>query len=70
MKVTVSKDANAAGGYRIYVPKKDLEAIVEAFDPLAEGWGGVFHLDNGWKLEIPHHESEPDLPKTMVVGKL
>ncbi|WP_297462744.1 putative nitrogen fixation protein NifT [Ferrovum sp.] len=66
MKVMIRK--NAAGGYSIYVPKKDLEEpIVTMENPGL--WGGKVTLGNGWILELPEMEADTKLPITVEARK-
>ncbi|MFN3813658.1 MAG: putative nitrogen fixation protein NifT [Aquificaceae bacterium] len=67
MKATFRK--NKDGHLEVYIPKKDIEAIV--VDILKNGsWGGVFKLSNGWVLQVPSFESEPRFPITIEVKKI
>lgn len=61
MKVTLRKKGDV---YSVYVPKKDMELIVQDIEQKG-AWGGLFTLSNGWVLEFSELEAEPDLPKTM-----
>jgi len=61
MKITLNK---TGGVYSVYVPKKDLEEKVVSVE-MSGAWGGQFTLANGWVLEIPEMDEEPELPKTM-----
>lgn len=61
MKVTLNKKGDV---YSVYVPKKDMEAMVTSYE-MEGAFGGQFTLDNGWILEFPVLEEEPALPKTM-----
>ncbi|PLX69500.1 MAG: putative nitrogen fixation protein NifT [Denitrovibrio sp.] len=61
MKVTLNKKGDV---YSVYVPKKDMEAMVTSYE-MEGAFGGQFTLDNGWILEFHVLEEEPALPKTM-----
>lgn len=61
MKVTVRNEGDKLS---IYVAKKDLEAFVTEMKT-ETGWGGEIVLDNGWVLELPMFDSQPDLPQTI-----
>jgi len=61
MKVTLNKKGDV---YSVYVPKKDLEEEVVSIEKTAV-FGGLYTLANGWVLEFPELEEEPELPKTM-----
>lgn len=67
MKVTIRK--NAEGLLEVYIPKKDLEAVVLEVEKEGE-WGGVFKLSNGMKIKVPPQEKEPRLPLTLEVKKV
>lgn len=60
MKVTLNKKGDV---YSVYVPKKDLEEVVVEIEQKGV-FGGLFTLNNGWILEFPELEEEPDLPQT------
>ncbi|ADD67825.1 nitrogen fixation protein FixT [Denitrovibrio acetiphilus DSM 12809] len=60
MKVTLNKKG---GVYSVYVPKKDLEELVVEVEQQG-AWGGLFTLNNGWILEFPELDEEPELPQT------
>jgi len=61
VKVTLNKKGDV---YSVYVPKKDMEEFVVSVEPKGT-WGGLFTLNNGWVLEFPELNEEPQLPKTM-----
>jgi len=60
MKVTLNKKGDV---YSVYVPKKDLEEMVVEIEKQG-AFGGLFTLNNGWILEFPEMDEEPDLPQT------
>lgn len=67
MKATFRK--NSDGRLEVYIPKKDVEALV--LDVEIEGvWGGTFKLSNGWKIKVPPLETEPKFPITLEVRKI
>lgn len=67
MKATFRKSSD--GKIEVYIPKKDLEAIV--VDIKGNGvWGGIFELSNGWVLEVPTFDVEPKFPITLEVKKI
>jgi len=67
MKATFRKTTD--GTLEVYIPKKDLEAIVLEFEK--EGaWGGIFRLSNGWVLKVPSLDAEPKFPITLEVKKI
>jgi len=47
----------------LFVPKKDLEEMVVEIEKQG-AFGGLFTLNNGWILEFPEMDEEPDLPQT------
>ncbi|MCX8084017.1 MAG: putative nitrogen fixation protein NifT [Calditerrivibrio sp.] len=66
MKVTINKKSD---GLYAYVAKKDLESKI--VDIKQDGaFGGVFTLENGWKLYIEPQDELPKLPKTFDAKKL
>lgn len=66
MKITIRRQA---GSYWAYVPKKDVEAAIVAWD--VEGlWGGAVTLSNGWRLLLPPLSPETSLPITVEATKL
>ncbi|HOT82657.1 MAG: putative nitrogen fixation protein NifT [Rhodospirillales bacterium] len=65
MKVTISKDG---AGFRVYVPKKDLEERVTGTEH-AELWGGWIELANGWRLDLPPMAAAVRLPITIEARK-
>ncbi|ADC89047.1 nitrogen fixation protein FixT [Thermocrinis albus DSM 14484] len=68
MKATFRKNIN--GQIEVYIPKKDLEAVVIEIQKEGDGWGGIFKLSNGWVLEVPYHDKEPSFPITLEVKKI
>ncbi len=66
MKVTVRA---GAGGFEVYVPKKDLEERVVATEK-PELWGGWARLANGWVLGLPAMDQPPRLPITVEARRL
>ncbi len=68
MKATFRKNL-VNGTLEVYIPKKDLEALVVNIQK--EGvWGGIFELSNGWVLKVPALEAEPKFPITLEVKKI
>lgn len=67
MKATFRKTPD--GKLEVYIPKKDLEAMVLEIEK--EGaWGGIFKLSNGWVLKVPPLDAEPKFPITLEVKKM
>ncbi|MCX8075633.1 MAG: putative nitrogen fixation protein NifT [Aquificaceae bacterium] len=67
MKATFRK--NMQGSLEVYIPKKDLEALVVEVQKEGE-WGGLFKLSNGWVLHVPPMDKEPRFPITLEVKKV
>lgn len=66
MKVMLRKKGEA---YEIYVPKKDLEEPVVAWEK--EGiWGGWVRIANGWTFEMPDLPPDTRLPITVDARKI
>jgi nitrogen fixation protein NifT len=67
MKVTLRRPPG--GGLSIYIPKKDLELMVQesSSDSL---WGGTITLANGWVLSLPEMAPETALPITVEARKV
>ena len=66
MKVMVRRSPEV--GYSIYVPKKDLEEPIVAFEH--EGlFGGWVRMANGWVLDLPELEAGMTLPCTVNAKK-
>jgi nitrogen fixation protein NifT len=68
MKATIRKRAD--NSLEIYIPKKDLEAVVIRTEEVDGKWGGIFELANGWKIQVPYFDNEPKLPITLEVRKV
>lgn len=62
MKVMIRRTSK--GELSAYVPKKDLEEPIVAYDK-PELWGGVITLGNGWRLELPVMAAGTTLPITV-----
>jgi nitrogen fixation protein NifT len=68
MKVMIRRGEK---GLSAYVPKKDLEESIVAWQ-YETLWGGWVRLQNGWVLELPAMAQETRLPITVnarVVGE-
>ena len=65
MKVMIRK---AAGALSAYVPKKDLEELIVAFEHETL-WGGWVKLRNGWILDLPVMDTATRLPVTVNARK-
>jgi nitrogen fixation protein NifT len=67
MKVTLRR--SPGGSLSIYIPKKDLELVVQdnSVDSL---WGGTLTLSNGWVLALPEMETTTALPITVEARKV
>lgn len=61
MKVMIRK---ADGALSVYVPKKDLEALIIEQEKETL-WGGWVKLKNGWVLELPAMAEDTRLPVTV-----
>ena len=68
MKATIRKRAD--NSLEIYIPKKDLEAVVIKTEGTEGKWGGIFELANGLKIQVPYFDNEPKLPITLEVRKV
>ena len=54
------------GRLSLYVPKKDLEEMIESMEFESEDkWGGEVELGDGSKYYIEPMEGEPSLPITL-----
>ena len=54
------------GRLSLYVPKKDLEEIIESMEFQSEDkWGGEVELGDGSKYYIEPMDGEPKLPITL-----
>jgi len=65
MKVMIRRSPT---GLSAYVPKKDLEEPIVAFE-YASLWGGWVRLKNGWVLELPEMAPGTALPITVNAKK-
>ena len=65
MKVMIRRGER---GLSAYVPKKDLEEAIVAFEHEAL-WGGWVKLKNGWVLDLPQLAAETRLPITVTARK-
>jgi nitrogen fixation protein NifT len=65
MKVMIRR---STAGLSAYVPKKDLEEPIVAFEH-ATLWGGWVRLKNGWVLDLPAMAAETSLPITVNAKK-
>jgi len=65
MKVMLRRSST---GLSAYVPKKDLEEPIVAFEH-AELWGGWVRLKNGWVLDLPAMAPGTALPVTVNARK-
>lgn len=65
MKITISRNGS---GFRVYVPKKDLEEPVTGMER-PELWGGWIELANGWRLDLPPQAAGVRLPITVEARK-
>lgn len=58
------------GRLSLYVPKKDLEEIIESMEfQSGEKWGGKVELGDGSKYYIEPMDGEPKLPITLRVKR-
>lgn len=65
MKVMIRRSAK---GLSAYVPKKDLEEPIVAFERESL-WGGWVRLKNGWTLDLPEMAPDTALPITVNARK-
>lgn len=58
------------GKLSLYIPKKDLEAIVVSLEyDQADCWGGKVELDDGSAWYLDPLDAKPKLPKTLRVRR-
>ena len=66
MKVMIRRSPET--GLSIYVPKKDLEEPIVAFEHESL-WGGWIKIANGWVLDLPEMAPGTSLPITVNAKK-
>jgi len=67
MKIMIRRDN--AGQLSAYVPKKDLEEPIVAFQN-EDLWGGTITMANGWVMELPAMPDGTKLPITVEARRL
>lgn len=66
MKIMIRRSPEI--GLSIYVPKKDLEEPIVAFEHETL-WGGWIRIANGWVLDLPEMAPDTTLPITVNARK-
>ncbi|MCS7285102.1 MAG: putative nitrogen fixation protein NifT [Hydrogenobacter thermophilus] len=61
---------NSSGTLEVYIPKKDVEALVLEEIEKEGVWGGTFKLSNGWVIKVAPFDIEPRFPITLEVKKV
>jgi probable nitrogen fixation protein FixT len=61
--------ARRGGGVTAYVPKKDLEQEITAYERV-DLWGGWIELANGWRFQLPALAGDTRLPVTVEARRL